>query len=183
MGRYRPLYFLVETGFRPHLFYYQTSPSTFLGSPSSLPFSPELSLICLNSKLLGAYEVGKWVLDQATKLPKALTALTAPTLAACMAWFIFQDAWGLSSLSQRECVRSHGQQCHAGLTSESWSSWMGPRFCHLGFPLCLRPAGAKGPRGWTWSACGASVPHSGWLSYRESSWHFELLSLRYSVTL
>lgn len=53
-------------------------------------------------------------MDQATKLPKALTALTAPSLAACMAWFIFQDAWGLSSLSQQECVRSPGQQCHAG---------------------------------------------------------------------
>jgi hypothetical protein len=53
---------------------------------------PEFSPACLNSKLLGAYEVGNRVLDTATKLPKALTALSAPTLAACMAWFISQDA-------------------------------------------------------------------------------------------
>lgn len=76
-------------------------------------------------------------MNQAITLPnlKAPIPLTAPTHTACMAWFIFQEAWGLSSLSQRECVRSHEQQYCSGLTSESWSFWKGPKPCHLGFPL------------------------------------------------
>lgn len=56
-----------------------------LGVPIFPSIFPELSLAYLSSKLRGAYEVGRWVLDQATKLPKALTALTAP-LPSLYAW-------------------------------------------------------------------------------------------------